>query len=103
MKNNRQVSIFSCPGKMFDLLMYERQHGFLKGCSTINNLIDFVSSIINSLEAGKPVDALYLDFGRAFDSLNHDLLFEKLLKYGVPTRSLTWLASHIKASLTFVS
>ena len=73
-ENYRQVSILSYLGKMFDLLMCgqgtfasssiitERQHGILKGRSTPTNLIEFVSSVINSLEAGKLVDALDLDF-----------------------------------------
>ena len=57
--------------------------------------MDFVSSVIASMENGRTVDALYLDFSRAFDSLNHNLLVEKIRKYGIPNDSLRWLSSYL--------
>ena len=106
-ENYRQVSLLSCPAKIFDKMMCqrttllfspfisERQHGFYKGRSTTTNLADFVSSVVGSIENGRIVDALYLDFSRAFDSLNHDLLVEKMRKYGVSSDSLRWLSSYL--------
>ena len=47
------------------------------------------------MESGRSVDALYIDFSRAIDSLNHSLLVEKLKKYGVPTESLQWFSSYL--------
>ena len=106
-ENYRQVSLLSCPAKIFDRLMCqrttslfsplisERQHGFYKGRSTTTNLVDFVSSVICSMENGQTVDALYLDFSRAFDSLSHNLLVEKMRKYGVPSDALLWLSSYL--------
>ena len=73
-ENYRQVSLLSCPAKIFDKLMCqrttslfsslisERQHGFYKGRSTTTNLADFVSTVIGSMENGRTVDAMYLDF-----------------------------------------
>lgn len=76
LQNYQQISILSCPGKVLDKLMCQRvtsafreticeaQHGFLKGRSTTTNLIDFVSELLPSIEAGHQVDALYLDFSK---------------------------------------
>ena len=80
---------------LFSLFISERQHDFYKGRSTTTNLVDFVLSVIAGMKNGRTVDALYLDFSRAFDSLNHNLLVEKLRKYGVPNVSLRWLSSYL--------
>lgn len=94
-QNYRQISMLSCAGKVLDSLMCQRvtaafkdtiseaQHGFFRGRSTTTNLVDFVSEVLSSMEAGHQVDALYMDLSKAFDSLNHELLVQKLGRYGV--------------------
>ena len=47
------------------------------------------------MEGGNQVDALYLDFSKAFDCLNPGLLIEKLRKYGVDQRVLDWFNSYL--------
>ena len=46
----------------------------MSGKSTTINLMEFVGAV---------KEALYLDFSKAFDCLNHVLMIEKLDKYGV--------------------
>lgn len=106
-ENYRQISILSCLAKVMDNLMSQRltcafkniisdkQHGFLKGRSTTTNLMEFVSKVTKSMEARKQVDALYLDFSKAFDSLNHQLLLLKLEKYGVNQAVIKWMKSYL--------
>jgi hypothetical protein len=106
-KNYRMISVLSCPGKIFDKMMCDRmngifrpilgeeQHGFLKGRSTVTNLMDFVSSVTSNMEGGGRVDAIYIDFSKAFDSLNHDLLLAKLSKYGVDQLTVKWFKSYL--------
>ena len=106
-ENYRQISLLSCPAKVLDHLMClrvttrfrgvisEEQHGFLKGRSTTTNLALFVSGIVKKLESGKQVDALYLDFSKAFDSLSHMLLAEKLSKYGANDATTKWTTSYL--------
>ena len=71
----------SCFGHIVD----ERRHGFLKGRSVVTNLADFVSGIVSKFERGLQVGALYLDFNKAFESLNYQLLAEKMRRYGADT------------------
>ena len=85
-ENYRQISILSCLGKVLDSLMCNRltralghvisdqQHGFLQRKSTTTNLVEYISTIINIKKKGYSVDAIYLDFSRAFDCLHHELL-----------------------------
>lgn len=106
-ENYRPISILSCPGKVFDYLMCgrltdafanvigEQQHGFVKGRSTTSNLVEFVSNVTNLVEGGQQIDALYLDFSKAFDSLDHGILVGKLLKYGLDNKSVAWFTSYL--------
>ena len=70
------------------LHIIKNQHGFVKGRSTLTNLIFYRNFILDTLNdrtpgAHKQVDAIYLDFAKAFDSVNHNLLNYKFPKLGL--------------------
>ena len=55
-----------------------RQHGFLPGRSCSTQLVSFCDSLSISLNDHLRSDVIYFDFAKAFDSVNHDLILEKL-------------------------
>ncbi|CAM4582844.1 unnamed protein product [Lepidochelys kempii] len=67
------------------------QHGFTKGKSCLTNLIAFYDEITGSVDQGKAVDVLFLDFSKAFDS--HSILVSKLKKYGLDEWTIRWIES----------
>lgn len=85
-KNYRPISILSCLGKIlekllctrftdsFRPLLSTRQHAYLTGRSTLTNLVEFTSYVLKTMENGEQVDSVYLDFSKAFDRINHNLL-----------------------------
>ena len=64
-------------------LIYDRQHGFVKGKSTTTQLLEVYQDIMESVVSSKEVDAIYLDLSKAFDKVPHNLLLQKLENSGI--------------------
>ncbi|CAM5138802.1 unnamed protein product [Natator depressus] len=69
------------------------QHGFTKGKSCLTNQIAFYDEIIGSVDEGKAVDMLFLDFCKAFDMVSRSILASKLKKYGLDEWTIRWIDS----------
>ncbi|KAK4810592.1 hypothetical protein QYF61_007329 [Mycteria americana] len=66
------------------------QHGFRKGRSYLTNLISFYDQVTHLVDEGKAVDVIYLDFHKAFDTISHSSLLEKLAAHGLGGCTLCW-------------
>ena len=66
----------------------EHQHGFVSGKSCLSNLLETVDCVIELLSVGAPVDILYLDFCKAFDTVPHYRLLAKLESFGITGSTL---------------
>ena len=71
------------------------QHGFRKGRSCVSQLLDHFHKIVDALEANKSVDIIYLDFCKAFDKVDHEVLLEKLINIGISGRALRWIGQFL--------
>jgi len=67
------------------------QHGFMKGRSCFTNLISFYDQMTCIVDEGKAVDVVYLDFSKAFDTIPHSILLEKLAAHGLDECTLCWI------------
>ncbi|KAJ7423398.1 RNA-directed DNA polymerase from mobile element jockey-like protein [Pitangus sulphuratus] len=69
------------------------QHGFMKGRSCFTNLVSFYDKwvITHLVDEGRPVNVLYLDFSKAFDSVSQCILLEKLATHGLDRCILCWV------------
>ena len=72
------------------------QHGFRKMRSCESQLLEFTNEISENLEKGKQTDVLVMDFAKAFDKVNHNLLLHKLHHYGIQGRTNRWIQAFLQ-------
>ena len=72
-------------------LFTKHQHGFRKGHSCVTQLIEVIDDWTNELDKYNSVDTIYLDFQKAFDTVPHKRLMEKLKGYGISGTLFKWL------------
>ena len=60
-----------------------KQHAFIAKNSTVTNLLECTHDWAISLHNKTPVDVIYIDFSRAFDSVVHSKLLVKLETFGI--------------------
>ena len=70
------------------------QHGFMRSRSCSSQLLSVLHSIGEALDKNKQTDVLYLDFAKAFDTVDHATLIEKLKWYGVTGQLLDWFSDY---------
>lgn len=115
--NYRPVSMTSADCKVMERLLAKhitdyleqgnvlsnRQFGFRKGYSTEDQLLKAYSKIAEEVDKGRSVDAVYLDFSKAFDVLCHNVLLGKLRSLGFCTQILNWIESFLSGRSMRVS
>ncbi len=67
------------------------QYGGRKGLSTTHALVDMLHHWHQSIHAGKSVRVLLLDYSKAFDLVDHNILVQKFADLGTPPVLLKWL------------
>lgn len=105
--NYRPISLISAPAKVLEQIIHKKvfqhvkplisevQHGFVPQKSTVTNLSVFTNHIYEALENKDQVDAVYTDFKKAFDKVNHEILLGKLAGCGLSYSLLMFFASYL--------
>lgn len=75
--------------------IFEGQHGFLSGKSTVTQLIETLEEWTKSIDEGYYVDVLYIDIAKAFDTVSHEKLLSKLHRYGIQGKVLAWIKAFL--------
>ena len=76
-------------------ILSEFQHGFRKQRSCETQLLLTIHDFTSSLEAGDQLDAVVLDFSKAFNRVPHKHLCMKLEHYGIRGPALHWLENFL--------
>jgi len=77
-------------------LFYESQYGFREKHSTQHALIDIVNRIQKNMEKGMFSTGVFIDLKKAFDTVDHKILLDKLYRYGIRGIMLEWFSSYLK-------
>ena len=104
-ENYRPISLTSCICKVLERLIRkpllehlfdnglvsDRQHGFLPGRSCSTQLLEMMDYCTEVLDRGGSMDIIYFDLAKAFDSVPHRRLLEKLRTCGIDGRMWSWM------------
>ena len=115
--NYRPVSVLSVFSKLIARLVYNRlvsyinenhllhkyQFGFQAGkaINMVPNVL--IEKITEALDKGESVIGIFLDFSKAFDTVEHGMLLVKLHKYGVRDTALLWFQDYLINRMQYVT
>ena len=108
-KNYRPISLLPLPGKILEKLVHKQlsgylesesllssaQHGFRKKHSTVHLVAQLTSYIDKKLDVKIPTLAVYVDFKKAFDCVQHPVLLDKLSKLNPECSVISWVSSYL--------
>ena len=78
-----------------ELILSDHQYGFRQGRSCASQLLKVVEEWTDTIEDGAPVDVIFFDFEKAFDTVSHSKLLSKLESMGVSDQLLQWTKDYL--------
>ena len=107
--NYRPISLLSIFDKIVEKIMHSRlyefliehkilhpkQFGFRKNNSTSYALLEISEKIKETIDKNKYGCGVFIDLRKAFDTVNHKILLNKMEHYGIRGTSLAWFNSYL--------
>ena len=114
--NYRPISVLPTFSKIYEKIVYKQlyeylernsyldnnQYGFRANRSTSHAILNLLQYTYQNLDSSKIVFSLFLDFRKAFDSVNHKILLSKLKIYGIRGIALDWFCSYLSERSQYV-
>jgi hypothetical protein len=84
-------------------ILTDKQFGFREQHSTYMALLSLIDKITNELDTRNFSLGIFIDLSKAFDTLDHNILLNKLVHYGIRGVANDWFRSYLSDRLQFVS
>ena len=115
-ENYRPISLLSAFSKIIERLIYDKifsflvryeilfdsQFGFRRGHNTTHATLDFVKTIETALENDEFAIGVFFDLSKAFDTIHHETLLQKLDYYGIRGKANDWIRSYLSGREQYV-
>ncbi len=116
MNNYRPVSLLPVISKILEklvqkrinsfvrkkMLLFDSQFGFRCNHSTTDAILEFIGKVIKGFDKGDKTLAVFLDLSKAFDTLPHETLLQKLQNFGIRGKALQWFQSYLSDRKMYV-
>ena len=107
--NYRPISLLTTISKIFERVIFNQlyeymtlnnlfinsQYGFRKKHSTELAALELVDRVAKDMDKNKVPLSIFIDLSKAFDTLDHEILLQKLKHYGVEGIALGWFKSYL--------
>ena len=107
--NYRPISILSCMSKILERIVHKRvsehlkvnkllseaQFGFRKHHSTATCVLKLTDRIYKNIENGKLTGVVFLDLKKAFDTVDHVILTNKLNTFNLDEKFINWIKNYL--------
>ena len=84
-------------------IIYEYQSGFRSKHSVNTCLAHLFNQILKGFESGRSTGMILIDLRKAFNTLDHDILLNKMKYLGFTSKTIDWFASYLKKQNIVVS
>ena len=114
--NFRPISLLSVISKLLEKIVYKqltshmesnnqvftKQFGFRKNHSCVDAIETFIGNIIECFDKDMSCLSIFIDLRKAFDTVNHSIIFDKLQAIGVNNVELQWFRSYMEERYQYV-
>ena len=117
LSNYRPTSVLPCFSKILERVMYNKlygyllknkilynkQFGFQKSNSTEHAIMQLSDQLYDSFNENKFTIGVFIDLSKAFDTVDHEILLQKLYHYGIRGKNLQWFRSYLTNRKQFIT
>ena len=108
-QNYRPISLLPLPGKILEKIVHHHleshlengsflaneQHGFRKSHSTVHAIAQLTNHVSKKLDARTSTLAVFIDFRKAFDCVQHPMLLDKLKNMFIDDSVVNWVRDYL--------
>ena len=108
--NLRPISLLPLPSKLIEKIVHnrictfcsennmidEKQGGFRPNHSTTSTTAFYISDLYNAMNNNQATTSVYIDAMKAFDTVNHEILLNKITFYGITGKCAKWIEDYLK-------